>query len=853
MTSQETLPDHLVLLPGETAGRWALWRTLSVRGAGFPAADVLRLADADCAAAADRLIAVEQETERLRQVALEALRADRQAAGRDRPKVLIKAIRRVKQSLPVATEGLAAATAAALDAWKAATGRLETERGTYQAAFAAAEERLDGALREVAGNERFREAVVWQNRYAAETGLAPFLRRPLEEGRPSKRQRGHMQMLASYLQRYCTKNDSIGFFGPVGWARLSESEVAITARPGRELLAARQVYFEGWAIDAIADRLAEDEAMRPWLAPRLSPLIRREGNVFTTPNGQKLQLGPLSTALIAGCDGTRSARTLIRQLGDLSAAHEAALLDMLADFHAQGVLRWAFQIPMSPPTMERTLREILLGIEDEPLRERGLAVLDELVRGRDAVALATGKADELERALRELEATFTRATGKAPTRGNGQLYAGRTLVYEDCRRDLDLELGAPFLADLGPALSLVLTSARWFTHYLGTSHRAMFARIFAELSAQTGSAQLDVLTFSRAALLRIVNQHTQLEMQNELQTRWERVLALPAGERRVAYRSEDLRPLVLREFAAPEPGWQKAYCHSPDLLIAAPSLEAIRQGDYQVVLGEVHAAINTLDRWVFFTQHPHPERLRAAMESDLPEPSIISVLPKIWRAEESTSALGLPVPAASGRTDYAARLAKDYFLDFSLDPSGLPPSQVLPIGEMVVEAGEDGLVVRTWDGRARFDVIDFYQVVMIMQTLQAFRVLPAGAYTPRVTIDRLVVARESWALPAGALDFAQALTHEDRFAGARRWAGRHGMPRFVYAKTPIERKPFYVDLESPVLVESFAKAVRQAAKSDPESTINLSEMLPEIDRVWLPDAEGNRYTCELRIVALDLG
>jgi hypothetical protein len=32
----------------------------------------------------------------------------------------------------------------------------------------------------------------------------------------------------------------------------------------------------------------------------------------------------------------------------------------------------------------------------------------------------------------------------------------------------------------------------------------------------------------------------------------------------------------------------------------------------------------------------------------------------------------------------------------------------------------------------------------------------------------------------------------------------------------------------------------------------ITEMLPEIDDSWLPDREGNVYTCELRLTALDL-
>jgi hypothetical protein len=847
MTNRETLPDHVMPLPGEDG--WAIWRTVCLRGAGFPAADVLRIADAESTAAADRLAAVETETEALRQAALEALRGELEAASKDRLDVLVKAIRKVKRSQPAATAGLAPATAAAIDAWKAAAARLETEKKRYETVFAEGDERLGAALREVASSERFREAVAWQNRHAAETGLASFLRRAAGEGRGTARDRGHVQMLASYIQRYATKNDTIGFFGPVGWARLSESGETIAARPGDDLLASREVYFEGWAIDALAEKLSEDEAMRPWLAPRRSPYFRREGNVYIGPNGLRIELGPLAGALLAACDGTRPARVLMRELAP-PPDKEPVLWGLLADFHAKGLVRWSFQIPMSSYP-ERKLQELLLQIEEEPLRERAVAVLGEILQGRDAVVRAAGNAEEVERALGALEETFTRATGKAATRAGGQLYAGRTLVYEDCRRDLDVELGAPFLEELAPALSLVLASARWFTHYVATDSREQLARMYAELRPQAGAEPMDVLTFSRAVLPRLVNMHTQRAMHLELQGRWQRALAVPEGQRRVHYRSEDLRAAVLREFSAPGPGWQKARVHSPDLMIAAPSVEAIRQGDYQVVLGEVHLAVNTLDRLLFYTQHPDPERLRADIGADLPEPCLIPVLPKGWYVDQTASSLGLPVPAVTGRMELALNSPEDYYLDFSLDAHGFPASQVLPISELVVEPGENGLVVAPRDGRVRFDIIEFYQLPMMVQALETFRIQLPGNHAPRVTIDHLIVARESWRFPAGDLAFAQASTAAERFAAIRRWAGGNGLPRFVFVKTPVERKPFYVDLESPVLVEIFAKSIRRAVKEIPDGTVQLSEMVPGLDELWLPDARGNRYTCELRTVVVD--
>lgn len=464
----------------------------------------------------------------------------------------------------------------------------------------------------------------------------------------------------------------------------------------------------------------------------------------------------------------------------------------------------------------------------------------------------------LERALGDLEAAFTRATERAATRGDGQLYAGRTLVYEDCRRDLDLEIGAPLLAELAPALTLVLASARWFSHYMAVTSRELFLETYEELKAQGGGApQVDGLAFTRVSLPRVVNIRTRANLLAQLRERWERVLELPRFdqdqlERRVQYRSEDLREKVQREFGAPGPGWQRARHHSPDILIAAESVEAIRRGDYLAVMGEVHANMNTLDRWLFFTMHPRPEELRAAMEADLPEPSLVPALPKTWNLEEASAALGLPLPSVTGRMDLAMRSPKDFYLEFCFDPSGQPRLQQLPIGDLLVERDGNRLLIGPRDGRIRFDVIDFYQLAMMIQTLEVFRVAPIpGEHTPRITIDRLVIARETWNFPARDLAFAQAATAPERFAATRRWAAENGLPRFIFTKTPPELKPFYVDFESPALVENFAKAVRKSAADAEERTVLVSEMIPAHDQLWLPDAQGNRYSCELRTVAVD--
>ena len=59
------------------------------------------------------------------------------------------------------------------------------------------------------------------------------------------------------------KNDTVGFFGPVGWARLTSQGEAVTTLPGPDKVGARTVYFESWGIKSLAEKIAENKEALP--------------------------------------------------------------------------------------------------------------------------------------------------------------------------------------------------------------------------------------------------------------------------------------------------------------------------------------------------------------------------------------------------------------------------------------------------------------------------------------------------------------------------------------------------------------------------------------------------------------
>jgi hypothetical protein len=76
------------------------------------------------------------------------------------------------------------------------------------------------------------------------------------------------------------------------------------------------------------------------------------------------------------------------------------------------------------------------------------------------------------------------------------------------------------------------------------------------------------------------------------------------------------------------------------------------------------------------------------------------------------------------------------------------------------------------------------------------------------------------------------------------------MPRRVFVRSPLERKPIYVDLASPTLLRVLTRFLRPAAEETPNAPVVLTEMLPGPDECWLADGAG-RYTSEFRVVAVN--
>ncbi|TWH65090.1 lantibiotic dehydratase [Micromonospora olivasterospora] len=266
-------------------------------------------------------------------------------------------------------------------------------------------------------------------------------------------------------------------------------------------------------------------------------------------------------------------------------------------------------------------------------------------------------------------------------------------------------------------------------------------------------------------------------------------------------------------------------------------MDALTRGDYTVVLGELHAGWPSFDCQVFTPSHPDVERLRAALADDLGERRVRLLFPADWPRRTSRTAESLTGPT-------------DLQLAF-LPAPGADPDRVLPTVDVTVDDSDGRLVATARDGQ-RWPLTEVFSGLLAAHAVDGFKLVAAAPYTPRITLDRLVVARQTWRTTVSECGLADVTAERDRFLAVRRWRRDLGLPEQVYVKLGTETKPCFVDLSSPAYAAMFCAMVR-AARGDGGDGVSLvvSEMLPTPQDAWVPDGAGRRYFSELRLHIVD--
>jgi hypothetical protein len=303
-------------------------------------------------------------------------------------------------------------------------------------------------------------------------------------------------------------------------------------------------------------------------------------------------------------------------------------------------------------------------------------------------------------------------------------------------------------------------------------------------------------------------------------SRWWCGIAYAAGSERLAR----IAVRAAAAFADRGEAWPLSVYHSADLQIAAPDPDAIQRGEFAIVIGDFHGGSNPLVQGIFARRHPDPVAFGDWVLADVGG-QLVNMPPR-----------GGPMPMTARMYPYIRDEDSVHVVPGPRDaaPDGV---RAVALGELTVDDGH----VSDGAGSFRVPLADLLWLPIFISSVRAFDPF-GGRGSERITIGRTVVRRARWSSAAGALP-----TEPDAIAS---WARDQGAPRRVFVRSPLERKPIYVDLESPTLLRVLARFLRPAAEQAPGAPVVFTEMLPSPEDCWLSDGAG-RYTSEFRVVAVD--
>lgn len=718
--------------------------------------------------------------------------------------------------------GFPASGLALLGGPAAAAADLE-DREAFAAAYRADSEAESRRLAVLARDEGVRTAIAWQNRtvYRILDALAAGT------GKESKRKQRE-RTLAMYWLRYCAKAETIGFFGPAAWISVGRVREALAVDHGERLVVESRTFFERWALAALADWMVAQPGARWWFPPVPRPDVHLDSDRLLLPGGRVIRLRPEDRQVLGYADGEHNGaaitEALVREDGWAVNGARGRVEQVLMRLLKQRVLTWDANIPVDVRA-ERILRRRVAAVADPELLACFQTVLTELNRHRDAVDTAA-TADELALRLDELDAFFVRTTGLDASRDEGKAYAGRTLCYQDAVRDCRVEVGTDFLDAVARPLALTADAADWFGNRLVELVEAEVAALVRAASALRSPVTLadvwpQVLGLFWGDGARSVHTATR-----ELAERWRNVLDPAAGAVRVDLRVEDVDEKAHAAFAT-------GPVRSPHLALHSPDLQVVREkdGSLTVVLGELHACLATCDL-PFLDWTGDAGTLRDKINAAIDAPRLVPLLPVDWKRNS-----GRMVPAPIGAGDRLIGFTRAPFDD----RSRIDAAVVIALAE------RNGTVTATTpDGRV-WSMAELLAVPVSIIAADAFKVGLDRAHAPRVTLDGLVLFRETWRIPAGEIPLASKPDRAGDYRALRRWLCDSGLPDRAFVKFPQETKPSLVDFTSPTLMLSFANLVRRTQRLDADATVILSEPLPHPEDSWLTDADGERYVSELRL------
>jgi len=650
-------------------------------------------------------------------------------------------------------------------------------------------------------------------------------------GRNDTRKKQKLRLGWSYAQRFCAKNDTSSFFGPLAWGRFDANQadnVRLT-QGDTAWIKERHTFFENWVVQRLVEQINRQCPDTDRMPLQLNTGCYLQEQILFMPIGKSQRLTPQTARVLHYISDQQGQEPTFA--GMLSACPEVApstLRDLLEHLVSKRIVRRGWQVSpreRSPiARLQRCLVDAQVSADFGLAWQSRLEALEGLRRdyAHGDLMRRTECLEGLNQLLGEAGVDLSRETGA--------MYVGRYPVYEDCSRNIDISLGQAMLSQVNEELAPLMRINQWLIKAIAHELNEAFIEVWEQRQTASPDQPVDFLDLlnTLAPLLPALEARLILDLEQRLETAWTQVLQdfpdhpevqLCAAdiERLITLLNNDLNVAGFEVFGSDY--------HSPDILLSSASVEAFNRGDYQIIVGEVHPAVHTLSQPVAAPFGPFNTQINQQVEALFQRPRLVLA----------------DSPESYQRSH----------IDWPLQPSYL--QLVLPSGGGCVAAHQQFAAGRAKVLRVngRLQVVDalgqFSEDLLCVYSTPMHRLgfaLAGSAVAKhehrRIWLGRTLYKRASWLFTSDLLPEPKGSVDElEHTLQWRAWAAVNGLPRYAFVKIDTEPKPLFLDFDNPLSFDGITNALKNAGH------VKFSEMRPCPDELWLEEVRG-RFCCEIR-------
>ncbi|RMR09840.1 lantibiotic dehydratase [Pseudomonas syringae group genomosp. 3] len=754
------------------------------------------------------------------------------------PQACRKLIRKLNENLPLQVSDLPEAlrddAVGELALWNERLGRLK-QRAEVDQEYAVFLESARQALIDFVDDEDVEQAVFISNPTAL-TRLQEL--RQERHARTDSRKKQKLRLAWSYAQRFCSKNDTSSFFGPLAWGRFDRTQVEHVRimQHGPGWIRERHTFFESWVVQRLVEQLNRQCVDVQFMPLQLNPGCFLNQDTLHLPVNKRRQVSAL-TARVLGYIQCQSAvaPTLFGLQAELQDVSAGQLRDLIDHLVAQQIVRRGWQIS---PRERKPVQVLHTFLADARLSDDFRTQWHERLSGLEAIrqdyatgdlAVRIASLDKLNRLLGE--------AGVDISRESGAMYVGRYPVYEDCSRNIDISLGGALLDQVNADLAPLMRIHQWLIKACARQLHGFYAQVWQRLQAEDEHNPVNFLAFLGAVQPVIAHAEAGIieELDVVLADAWQQVLSDKHDPEQVQLTHEDIERLIVelntrldvRTFSV-----FGSHFHSPDFLISSTSTDALNQGDYSIILGEVHPGVHTLSQPVAEPFGPFNKEIEREVRQIFDGPRLVLA----------------DSPDSYQRSHIDWPLLECY--QQLILPSGggcVPADQCYAAGRARLVMSEGRLRVEDIAGQFSEDLVCVYPTPMHRLGFALAGSVVAKNDRRRIGLGKTLYKRASWWFSPEQLPCSEfSVDKLDDVLAWRAWAVEHGLPRYVFAKIDIEPKPIFIDFDNPLSIDGVSNSMKKAGH------VKFSEMCPAPDQLWLEEARGH-FCCEIRTTFRDDG